>query len=61
MKKEKYNSSISNNNNNNNNNNNKEKTVEILKYKDLIMEIQLMWDVKAEVIAVIIGATGTIS
>jgi hypothetical protein len=33
----------------------------ILKYKDLRIEIQRMWNVKTRVIAVIIGATGTIS
>jgi len=33
----------------------------ILKYNDLIIEIQRMWNVKTKVIAVIIGATGTIS
>jgi hypothetical protein len=35
--------------------------VKILKYKGLIIEIQLMWNVTAKVILVIIGATGTIS
>jgi uncharacterized protein YycO len=33
----------------------------ILKYKDLIIEIQAMWNVKVKVISVITGATGTIS
>ena len=33
----------------------------ILKYKDFIIEIQHMWNVKAKLIPVIIGATGTIS
>jgi hypothetical protein len=33
----------------------------ILKYRDLIMGIQRMWGIKAKVIMVIIGATGTIS
>jgi hypothetical protein len=33
----------------------------VLKYKDLIIEIQSMWDVEAEVIAVIIGTTETVS
>ena len=32
-----------------------------LKYKDLTIEIQHMWKVKAKLIPVIIGATGTIS
>jgi hypothetical protein len=33
----------------------------ILKYKDLTIEIQDMWNVKTSMIPVIIGATGTIS
>ena len=33
----------------------------ILKYEDLTIEIQHMWNVKTKVIPVIIGATGTIS
>jgi hypothetical protein len=33
----------------------------ILKYKDLITEIQRMWDVKTKVTPVITGTTGTIS
>jgi NDP-sugar pyrophosphorylase family protein len=33
----------------------------IVKYKDVIIEIQLMWNVAAKVIPVIIGTTGTIS
>ena len=33
----------------------------ILQYEDLTIEIQCMWNVKTEVIPVIIGATGTIS
>ena len=32
----------------------------ILKYKDLIIDIQRTWNVKANVVPVIIGATGNI-
>jgi hypothetical protein len=39
----------------------KKETEKILKYKDLIIEIQRMWNVKTQVMPVIIGATGTIS
>jgi hypothetical protein len=39
----------------------KKETEKILKYKDLTIEIQRMWNLKRRVISVIIGATGTIS
>jgi len=39
----------------------KKKAENILKYKDLTIEIQHMWNVKTKVITVIIGANGTIS
>jgi hypothetical protein len=39
----------------------KKEAVKIFKHKDLIISIQLMSNVKAEVMAVITGAKGTIS
>ena len=39
----------------------KKEAEKISKYKNLITEIQHMWNVKAKVIPVIIGATGTIA
>ena len=39
----------------------KKEAKKILKYEDLTIEIQRMWDVKTTVIPVIIGTTGTIS
>jgi len=39
----------------------KKEAKKILKYKDHIIEIQRMWNVKTKVIPVIIRATGTIS
>jgi hypothetical protein len=39
----------------------KKEAEKILKYKDLTIEIQRMWNVKTRVIPIIIGATGTIS
>jgi hypothetical protein len=39
----------------------KKEAEKILKYKDLTIEIQRMWNVTRRVIPVIIGATGTVS
>jgi hypothetical protein len=39
----------------------KKEAEKILKYKDLKIEIQRMWNVKTNVIPIIIGAAGTIS
>jgi hypothetical protein len=39
----------------------KKEAEKIFKYKDLITEIQHMWNVKAKVIPIIRGATATIS
>jgi len=39
----------------------KKEAGKILKYEDLSIEIQRMWNVKTKVIPVVIGATGTIS
>jgi hypothetical protein len=38
----------------------KKEAEKILKYKDFITEIRRVWNVKAKVITVIRGATGTI-
>jgi hypothetical protein len=38
----------------------KKEVEKVLKYQDLTIEIQSMWNVKTRVIPVIIGATGTI-
>jgi len=39
----------------------KKEAKNILKYKDLTIDIWRMWNVKTRVIPIIIGATGTIS
>jgi len=39
----------------------KKEAENILKYKDLTIETQRMWNVKTKVIPVITGATGTVS
>jgi hypothetical protein len=38
-----------------------EETEKVIKYKDLVVEIQPMWNVTTKVISGIRGATGTIS
>jgi hypothetical protein len=38
-----------------------EEAERIVKYKDLTVEVQRMWNVKTKVIPVIIGTTGTIT
>jgi hypothetical protein len=39
----------------------KKEAEKILKYKDLTIEVQCMWNVKTRVIPVTVGATGTTS
>jgi hypothetical protein len=39
----------------------KKEAEKILKYKDLIIGIQRMWNVKTKAIPFIVGATGTLS
>jgi hypothetical protein len=39
----------------------KKETEKILKYKDLITEVQHVWNVKTKVMPVIVGTTGTVS
>ena len=39
----------------------KKEAENILKYKDLLIEVQRMWNVKAEVKPLVTGATGTIT
>jgi hypothetical protein len=37
------------------------KEAEILKYKNLLIELQRMWNVQAKIIPIVIEATGTVS
>ena len=39
----------------------KKEAEKILKYKDLLIELQRMWNVKTKLMPVIIGVTGAIS
>jgi len=67
LRSEKFDNDDDDDDNDDNNNNKfldinvfKKEAENILKYKDLTIENQCMWNVKAKVIPVTIGATGTI-